>query len=160
MPLSLTGATQSVLSENKAYSNGLNGYLILGNDTKMLKNIAGDTGTGNAGDGIRVVGSGGDITENTSKSNTLVGFRVDVSTARPISRQRRLEHLEQQRDLQLHRCRREFADGLRASAGDTVAAIRSVECRRGGKHAAPSVEVTSRPGVGTGPSDPLTAPSR
>jgi hypothetical protein len=67
---------QNVLSENKAYSNGLNGYLILGNDTKMSKNIAGDTGTGNAGDGIRVVGNGGDISENTSKSNTLVGIRV------------------------------------------------------------------------------------
>jgi hypothetical protein len=71
------GATLNTLSENKAYSNGLNGYLILGNDTKMLKNIAGDTGTGNAGDGIRVVGTNGDITENTSKSNTLVGIRVE-----------------------------------------------------------------------------------
>ena len=55
------GATQNALSENKAYSNGLNGYLILGNDTTMSKNIAGDTGTGNAGDGIRVDGSNGDI---------------------------------------------------------------------------------------------------
>jgi hypothetical protein len=68
--------TLNTLSENKAYSNGLNGYLILGSDTKMSKNIAGDTGTGNAGDGIRVDGNNGDITENTSKSNTLVGIRV------------------------------------------------------------------------------------
>jgi hypothetical protein len=70
------GATLNTLSENKAYSNGLNGYMILGNDTKMSKNIAGDTGTGNAGDGIRVDGSNGDIWENTSKSNALVGIRV------------------------------------------------------------------------------------
>ena len=55
------GATLNTLSENKAYSNGLNGYLILGNNNTMSKNIAGDTGTGNAGDGIRVDGSNGDI---------------------------------------------------------------------------------------------------
>ena len=70
------GASLNMLSENKAYSNGLNGYLILGSDTTMLKNIAGDTGTGNAGDGIRVVGSNGPMSENTSKANTLVGIRV------------------------------------------------------------------------------------
>ena len=74
------GATLNTLSENKAYSNGLNGYLILGDNNKLLKNIAGDTGTGNAGDGIRVVGNGGDITENTSKSNALVGIRVTGTT--------------------------------------------------------------------------------
>ena len=73
------GASQNVLSENKAYSNGLNGYLIVGNDNKMSKNIAGDTGTGNAGDGMRVDGSIGDISENTSKANTLVGIRVTGS---------------------------------------------------------------------------------
>jgi hypothetical protein len=70
-PLSL-----NVLSENKAYSNGLNGYLILGGDTTMSKNIAGDIGTGNAGDGIRVVGNNGPMTENVSKANGLVGIRV------------------------------------------------------------------------------------
>ena len=53
------GASLNVLSENKAYSNGLNGYLVLGSDTTMAKNIAGDTGTGNTGDGIRVVGNNG-----------------------------------------------------------------------------------------------------
>jgi hypothetical protein len=70
------GATLNVLSENKAYSNGLNGYLILGDGTTMSKNIAGDTGTGNKGDGIRVVGNNGPMTENVSKANTLVGIRV------------------------------------------------------------------------------------
>jgi hypothetical protein len=41
----------------------------------MSKNIAGDTGpaTRATASGRR---NGGDITENTSKSNTLVGFRV------------------------------------------------------------------------------------
>ena len=70
------GATLNVLSENKAYSNGLNGYLILGSGTTMSKNIAGDTGTGNKGDGIRVDGNNGPMTENVSKANTLVGIRV------------------------------------------------------------------------------------
>jgi hypothetical protein len=70
------GASLTVLSENKAYSNGLNGYLILGSNTTMSKNIAGDAGTGNAGDGIRVVGSNGPMSENVSKANGLVGIRV------------------------------------------------------------------------------------
>ena len=71
-----TGASLTVLSENKAHSNGLNGYLILGGDTTMSKNVAGDTGTGNKGDGIRVDGSNGPMSENVSKANTLVGIRV------------------------------------------------------------------------------------
>jgi hypothetical protein len=70
------GASLTVLSENKAYSNGLNGYLILGSNATMSKNIAGDTGTGNAGDGIRVVGSNGPMSENVSKGNSRVGIRV------------------------------------------------------------------------------------
>jgi hypothetical protein len=70
------GASLTVLSENKAYSNGLNGYLTLGSNTTMSKNIAGDAGTGNAGDGIRVVGNNGPMTENLSKANGLVGIRV------------------------------------------------------------------------------------
>ncbi len=74
------GAANTTLSENKAYSNGLNGYLILGTNTPMSKNIAGDIGTGNAGDGIRVVGNGGAISENTAKSNSLVGIRVTGTT--------------------------------------------------------------------------------
>ena len=70
------GASLNVLSENKAYSNGLNGYLIFGSDTTMSKNIAGDTGTGNAGNSIRVDGNNGPMSENVTKANTLVGIRV------------------------------------------------------------------------------------
>jgi SdrD B-like domain/Right handed beta helix region len=70
------GASLTVLSENKAYSNGLNGYLILGSDTTMSRNIAGDTGTGNAADGIRVDGSNGPMSENVSKANSRAGIRV------------------------------------------------------------------------------------
>jgi parallel beta-helix repeat protein len=70
------GATNTTLSENKAFSNGGNGFLVLGNNTPMSKNVAGDIGTGNTGDGIRVAGNGGAITENQSRANGRVGIRV------------------------------------------------------------------------------------
>jgi hypothetical protein len=70
------GATATTLSENKAFSNGGDGFLVLGANTPMSKNTAGDIGTGNTGDGIRVVGNGGAMTENQSRANGLVGIRV------------------------------------------------------------------------------------
>ena len=54
-------ATLNVLSENKAYSNGLNGYLILGTTT-MSKNIAGD----NAGCEYLVVAGNTNGKDNTA----------------------------------------------------------------------------------------------
>ena len=81
------GAANTTLSENKAYSNGLNGYLILGTNTPMSRNVAGEIGSGNAGDGIRIVGNGGAMSENTSKGNGRVGIRV-TGTGHTLSRTR------------------------------------------------------------------------
>src|SRR5207237_10815069 len=62
--------------ENKAYLNALNGFFVLGSNTTLSKDIAGDIGAGNSGDGFRIDGSNGPMSENTSRSNSLVGIRV------------------------------------------------------------------------------------
>ena len=54
------------MSENKLYSNVLNGINVTATNTQVLKNLAGDKGKGNGLDGIKVSGNSGPLTQNTA----------------------------------------------------------------------------------------------
>jgi len=64
------------VSENKLYSNVLNGIRVTASSTQVLKNLAGDKGKGNGLDGILVSGNSGPLTENTARSNGKNGIEV------------------------------------------------------------------------------------
>jgi parallel beta-helix repeat protein len=68
--------TGNIISENKLYSNVLNGINVTGASTQILKNLAGDKGKGNGLDGILVSGTGGPLTENTARGNLKNGIEV------------------------------------------------------------------------------------
>ncbi len=70
--------SSNILSENKAYLN-VHGFLIVGDNNSLLKNVAGDIGKGNSLDGLRIVGDGGPLTRNKAVANGAVGINVTAS---------------------------------------------------------------------------------
>ena len=66
----------NVVSENKLYSNVQNGIKVTGDDTQLVKNIAGDKNKGNGLDGILVSATGGALTQNTARANKGNGIEV------------------------------------------------------------------------------------
>ncbi len=105
-------------------------------------------GTGNKGDGIRVDGSNGPMSENVSKANTLVGIRV-TGTGHELKKNKSGGTGNQNNGscqyvvgasnanggsntssnnatFTFDQCRREFAGGLRAGTADTVAGTRNM----------------------------------
>ena len=75
----------NVLQENDAFVNGGDGIEVIatsGAPNVLKKNVAGDRGKGNAGNGIVVSGNGNgtsnpiELEENTAKANTLMGIKV------------------------------------------------------------------------------------
>ncbi len=69
----------NVVSENKLYSNALNGIRVTGADTTLLKNLAGDKNKGNGLDGIVVSASDGPVTQNTARGNKGNGIAITGS---------------------------------------------------------------------------------
>jgi parallel beta-helix repeat protein len=72
----LVEGSGNIVSENKLYSNVLNGIRVTAASTQLIKNLAGDKGKGNGLDGILVSGNSDPLTENTARSNGKNGIEV------------------------------------------------------------------------------------
>jgi hypothetical protein len=76
----VTGGSNT-LQDNGVLANQGGGIVVTGNSNQLVKNLAGDSGKGNRGDGIRLTGYGNTVQENRVFANSGDGINAAGGTS-------------------------------------------------------------------------------